>query len=87
MSPQCQFTLNIIDYKAHLPHNSNNYFFLCFLFRDLPCTMTLMEMKSLFRMNDIIASAPQSITTLEVSARSGQGLKEVLSWLESLTGT
>ncbi|XP_041943321.1 ADP-ribosylation factor-like protein 16 isoform X1 [Alosa pseudoharengus] len=53
--------------------------------RDLPCTMTLMEMKSLFRIDDIIATAPQSITTLEVSARSGQGLKEVLSWLDSLT--
>ncbi|XP_062389214.1 ADP-ribosylation factor-like protein 16 [Sardina pilchardus] len=53
--------------------------------RDLPCTMTLMEMKSLFRIDDIIATSPQSITTLEVSARSGQGLKEVLSWLDSLT--
>ncbi|KAL2101633.1 hypothetical protein ACEWY4_003394 [Coilia grayii] len=55
--------------------------------RDMPCTMTLMEMKSLFRMDDIIASAPQSVTTLEVSARCGQGLKEVLGWLESLTRT
>ncbi|CAL8273825.1 unnamed protein product [Lota lota] len=53
--------------------------------RDLPCTMSLVEMKSLFRMDDIIASAPQPITTLEVSARSGQGLKEVLSWLDSNT--
>ena len=53
--------------------------------RDLPCTMSLVEMKSLFRMDDIIASAPQPVTTLEVSARSGQGLKEVLSWLDSNT--
>ncbi|XP_030193220.1 ADP-ribosylation factor-like protein 16 isoform X1 [Gadus morhua] len=53
--------------------------------RDLPCTMGLVEMKSLFRMDDIIASAPQPVTTLEVSARSGQGLKEVLSWLDSNT--
>ncbi|XP_072531346.1 ADP-ribosylation factor-like protein 16 [Salminus brasiliensis] len=51
--------------------------------RDLPCTMSLEEMKSLFRMDDIIISAPQSITTLELSARSGEGLQEVLNWLDS----
>ncbi|KAL0993549.1 hypothetical protein UPYG_G00109560 [Umbra pygmaea] len=53
--------------------------------RDLPCAMSLVEMMSLFRMDDIIASAPQRIQTLEVSARSGQGLQEVLSWLDSQT--
>uniref|UniRef100_A0A3Q3WCG1 Uncharacterized protein n=1 Tax=Mola mola TaxID=94237 RepID=A0A3Q3WCG1_MOLML len=53
--------------------------------RDMPCTMSLTEIKSLFRMDDIIASAPQPITVLEVSALSGQGLQEVLSWLESIT--
>ena len=45
--------------------------------------MSLGEIKSLFRMDDIIASAPQSITTLELSARSGEGLQEVLNWLDS----
>ncbi|KAM3864200.1 ADP-ribosylation factor-like protein 16 [Diretmus argenteus] len=53
--------------------------------RDVPCTMSLVEMKSLFRMDDIIASATQPITALELSARSGQGLQEVLNWLESTT--
>ncbi|KAM4717653.1 ADP-ribosylation factor-like protein 16 isoform 3-T3 [Anableps anableps] len=53
--------------------------------RDMPCIKSLTEIKSLFRMDDIIASAPQPITTLEASARSGQGLREVLSWLESVT--
>ncbi|XP_037647097.1 ADP-ribosylation factor-like protein 16 [Sebastes umbrosus] len=52
--------------------------------RDMPCTMSLIEIRSLFRMDDIIASATQPITTLELSARSGQGLREVLSWLESI---
>ncbi|KAK2833359.1 hypothetical protein Q5P01_017248 [Channa striata] len=52
---------------------------------DMPCTMSLIEIKSLFRMDDIISSATQPITTLELSARSGQGLQEVLSWLESIT--
>ncbi|KAJ7989969.1 hypothetical protein DPEC_G00309980 [Dallia pectoralis] len=51
--------------------------------RDLPCTMSLIEMKSLFRMDDIINSAPQPISTLELSARSGQGLQDVLDWLDS----
>lgn len=50
---------------------------------ELPCTMSLEEMKSLFRMDDIIVSAPQSIMVLEVSARSGEGLQEVLNWLDS----
>uniref|UniRef100_A0A8C9T0Z7 ADP-ribosylation factor-like 16 n=1 Tax=Scleropages formosus TaxID=113540 RepID=A0A8C9T0Z7_SCLFO len=50
---------------------------------DIPCPMTIMEMKSLFRLDDIIASALQSVTVLELSARSGQGLQKVLDWLES----
>ncbi|KAL6103029.1 arl16 [Pungitius sinensis] len=37
------------------------------------------------RMDDIIASATQPITILEVSAGTGQGLQEVLNWLESIT--
>ncbi|XP_041633593.1 ADP-ribosylation factor-like protein 16 [Cheilinus undulatus] len=53
--------------------------------RDMPCTMSLTEIKSLFRMDDIITSASQAITTLEFSARTGQGLQEVLTWLESIT--
>lgn len=47
--------------------------------------MSLTEIKSLFRMDDIVASATQPTTILEVSALSGQGLREVLSWLESIT--
>lgn len=60
-----------------------NLLISCSLSRDLPCTMSLEEMKSLFRVDDIIASAPQSITVLELSARSGKGLQEVLNWLDS----
>lgn len=50
----------------------------------MPSTMSLTEMRSLFRMDDIVASAPQSITILEGSAHTGQGLQEVLNWLESV---
>ncbi|KAJ0057886.1 hypothetical protein NL108_003029, partial [Boleophthalmus pectinirostris] len=58
---------------------------LIFNKRDIPCLMSLIEIKSLFRLEDILASATQSITTMELSASSGQGLQEVLTWLESVT--
>lgn len=58
---------------------------LIFNKRDLPCVMNLTEIKSLFRLEDIIVSATQPITTLELSASSGQGIQEVLTWLESVT--
>ncbi|MBN3278064.1 ARL16 protein, partial [Polyodon spathula] len=51
---------------------------------DIPCPMSLVEMKSLFRLDDIISCATQPVTVLEVSARSGQGLLDVLKWLHSI---
>ncbi|NXF24405.1 ARL16 protein, partial [Rhodinocichla rosea] len=50
---------------------------------DLPCYMSLVEMKSLFRMQDVVSCATQPITMLETSARDGTGLAEVLQWLRS----
>ncbi|XP_053766471.1 ADP-ribosylation factor-like protein 16 isoform X4 [Desmodus rotundus] len=49
---------------------------------DLPCYMSVEEMKSLIRLPDIIACAKQNITVAEVSARTGTGLAEVLRWLQ-----
>ncbi|XP_036609311.1 ADP-ribosylation factor-like protein 16 [Trichosurus vulpecula] len=49
---------------------------------DMPCYMTLEEMKSLIRLPDIIACATQCITTAEISARDGTGLAAVLRWLQ-----
>ncbi|XP_017536119.3 ADP-ribosylation factor-like protein 16 [Manis javanica] len=49
---------------------------------DLPCYMTVEEMKSLIRLPDIIACAKQNITAAEISARKGTGLSEVLRWLQ-----
>lgn len=63
---------------------SNASVLILFNKRDMPCIMSLIEIKSLFRMDDIVASATQPVTILEASARSGEGLKEVLSWLESV---
>ncbi|NXD41865.1 ARL16 protein, partial [Copsychus sechellarum] len=50
---------------------------------DLPCYMSLVEMKSLFRMQDIVSCATQPITLLETSARDGTGLAQVLQWLRT----
>lgn len=53
---------------------------------DLPCYMSLAEVKSLFRMQDIVACATQPITMLETSARDGTGLADVLQWLRATLG-
>ncbi|CAH2291769.1 ADP-ribosylation factor 16 [Pelobates cultripes] len=50
---------------------------------DLASSMSLVEMKSLFRMDDIISCAKQPITILEISALDGTGLQEILQWLHS----
>lgn len=49
---------------------------------DLPCYMTVEEMKSLIRLPDIIACAKQNVTIAEISAQKGTGLSEVLRWLQ-----
>ncbi|XP_073462841.1 ADP-ribosylation factor-like protein 16 [Aquarana catesbeiana] len=54
---------------------------------DLPCCMSLVEMKSLFRMDDIISCSQQPITVMETSALEGTGLQEVVQWLHSSIGT
>ncbi|KAK1163814.1 ADP-ribosylation factor-like protein 16 isoform X1, partial [Acipenser oxyrinchus oxyrinchus] len=60
----------------------HKYFVLC-TFSDIPCPMSLVEMKSLFRLDDIIC-ARQPITVLGISARNGQGLQDVQKWLHSI---
>ncbi|XP_059587896.1 ADP-ribosylation factor-like protein 16 isoform X3 [Alligator mississippiensis] len=50
---------------------------------DLPCYMSLLEMKSLFRIQDMVSCATQPITVVETSARDGTGLPEVLQWFQS----
>ncbi|XP_060109059.1 ADP-ribosylation factor-like protein 16 [Heteronotia binoei] len=51
---------------------------------DLPCYMSLVEMKSLFRIQDIVSCAKQPITIVETSAREGTGLPKVMQWLSSV---
>lgn len=45
--------------------------------------MSLLEMKSLFRIQDMVSCATQPITVVETSARDGTGLPEVLQWFQS----
>nr|XP_057904287.1 ADP-ribosylation factor-like protein 16 [Doryrhamphus excisus] len=80
VSSSCIQLLSVLS--AEPLHNAS--VLILFNKRDMPCTMSLVEIQSLFRLDDIIASAPQTVTTLEVSARSGMGLQKVLSWLESV---
>lgn len=54
----------------------------CFYHSDLPCYVSVEELKSLMRLPDIIACAKQNITTAEISARKGTGLAGVLRWLQ-----
>ncbi|XP_072259518.1 ADP-ribosylation factor-like protein 16 [Pyxicephalus adspersus] len=54
---------------------------------DLPCCMSLVEMKSLFRLDDIIASFQQPIKIIETSALEGTGLPDILQWLHSSIGS
>ncbi|NXP09471.1 ARL16 protein, partial [Thinocorus orbignyianus] len=53
---------------------------------DLPCYMSLVEMKWLFRTQDIVSCATQPITMMETSARDGTGLADVLQWLRATLG-
>nr|XP_014340042.1 PREDICTED: ADP-ribosylation factor-like protein 16 isoform X2 [Latimeria chalumnae] len=50
---------------------------------DLPCYMSVVEMKSLFRIDDMVSCSKQSISVLEISARDGTGLQDVGKWLHS----
>lgn len=64
--------------------HTGNHFSPC---SDLPCYMSTMEMKSLLRLQDILACAPQNISVVEVSALQGTGLAAVLRWLQEHHGS
>lgn len=51
-------------------------------FRDMPDKMTRSEVETLFRLNDICLTCGHPITTVDVSASTGQGLGEIIKWLD-----
>lgn len=69
-----------VDLLAH----TDSHFSPC---SDLPCYMSTVEMKSLLRLPDILAFAPQNISVVEVSALQGTGLASVLLWLQEHHGS
>lgn len=50
---------------------------------DLPPPMSIQQIRSLLHLEDLAVSANQRIDVLEVSALTGQGLDEVVRWLNS----
>ncbi|XP_038048889.1 ADP-ribosylation factor-like protein 16 [Patiria miniata] len=48
---------------------------------DLHLSVPLAELRYLLRLDDLINTALQPITVLEISAKDGQGLSEVVKWL------
>lgn len=50
--------------------------------RDVPDKLTKSEIESLFRLNDILDHCSRQVAQVEVSACTGQGVGDVLKWLE-----
>ena len=48
----------------------------------MPEKISFSEIDSLFRLSEIIKHSSRPIQTVEVSAVTGQGLVEVIRWLE-----
>ncbi|KAM9296992.1 ADP-ribosylation factor-like protein 16 [Gastrophryne carolinensis] len=83
VSASCMQLLGLLS----APELSSVSVLIIFNKRDLPTCMSLVEMKSLFRLDDIIACARQPITVVETSALQGTGLQEVLQWLHLSGGS
>ena len=63
----------------------NKPFLLFFNKVDSPFTMSLVEMKSIMRLDDIVATIPHKVTIVHGSCVSGEGLEDVLEWLRTNT--
>jgi len=48
----------------------------------MPDKMTQSEIESLFRLSDICKTCERPVSTVEVSANSGQGLGEIIKWMD-----
>ncbi|XP_006823999.2 ADP-ribosylation factor-like protein 16 [Saccoglossus kowalevskii] len=79
----CQLAAACIQLLTVLSHEQlHNTTVLILLNKiDSPCAMKRVELDSLIRMDEIIKHAKQPITVMEISAREGEGLDEVIKWL------
>ncbi|EDO46967.1 predicted protein [Nematostella vectensis] len=53
---------------------------------DSPGCMSIAEVASLIRLEDIKAHAKQDLTAVEASFRTGQGMDDVLQWIKAKAG-
>jgi len=60
----------------------SNLWLLLDFSRDMPDKMTQSEIESLFRLSDICKTCERPVSTVEVSANSGQGLGEIIKWMD-----
>ncbi|XP_064595583.1 ADP-ribosylation factor-like protein 16 [Liolophura sinensis] len=49
---------------------------------DMPTRMTKSEIEALFRLQDIIKSAQQVISVVEISVHTGHGVQDVIKWIQ-----
>lgn len=54
---------------------------------DNSSSMSMTELLSILRLNDVILCARQDITVIETSFRNGQGMDEILKWLKLKAGS
>ena len=50
---------------------------------EVPVGMTFTEISSILRLDDIMSTSPQTVDVLHCSAIRGDGLSEVVQWLET----
>ncbi|KAK3735255.1 hypothetical protein QZH41_000603 [Actinostola sp. cb2023] len=53
---------------------------------DSPGCMSITELSSILRLNDVILCAKQDISIIETSFRTGQGIDEIMKWLKLKAG-
>lgn len=51
---------------------------------DLPCGLSMSKLKNIYRTNDLIANAKQTITVVESSCIRKSGFDDIINWIERL---
>jgi Fe2+ transport system protein B len=53
-----------------------------FFSSDMPNAMNRCEFGAIIRLDEIILNAIQNVTVVEVSAKEGRGLQDIIKWLQ-----
>ncbi|KAI8794713.1 ADP-ribosylation factor-like protein 16 [Biomphalaria glabrata] len=83
MSKHTQLAVACVELMTMLNHPSTQNLPLLILLNkiDVQFGVTRFELDSLLRLDDLIKVAPQKITIIEVSARTGNNLDKVARWI------